>query len=181
MNRAAYITLAVMAVVVLLGIGYIFLLDESEKQTRNETPAARALLPGTETESFTDKDGNPLSVADDFGKVIVAISWASWCPQCADDIKKLDELAREFEGKDVVFYAINRAEDKYSAERYLATMTAPERVKIILDPKDHFFAASAGYAMPETILYDREGGVAAHIRGNLAPDELKNAIYTALE
>jgi thiol-disulfide isomerase/thioredoxin len=181
MNRAALLTLGVMVFIVALGALYIFFLDESERQKNNQTPAAVALLVENESESFTDKDGNKVAFEEDFGKIMVVSSWASWCPQCGEDLKRLDEVAKEFEGREVVFLAINRGEDKYSAERYLATIEQPQTLRIILDPTDHFFVKNEGYAMPETVVYDEHGQILQHQRGDLNQDDLRNTLKNNLE
>jgi thiol-disulfide isomerase/thioredoxin len=108
-------------------------------------------------------------------------SWASWCPQCAKDIELLDQIAAEFKDKNVVFLAINRAENPYTAERFLNTTKKPEYVRLVLDPSDHFFVANTGYAMPETIVYDQNGEVKSHQRGDINSEELKKAIFEAVE
>jgi thiol-disulfide isomerase/thioredoxin len=170
-----------MAFVVAAGAVYIFFLDESEKQKRNETPAAQALLVEDEQSTYLDMTQAKVDFSDDFGKIIVVSSWASWCPQCAEDIGRLDQVAGELKDREVVFLAINRAENPYTAERFLNTFSKPEHVRVILDPSDHFFAANSGYAMPETIVYDENGEVKSHQRGNLDTEELKKAIFEALE
>ncbi len=181
MSRTALITLLAMFLVVAAGAVYIFFLDEGEKQKRNETPAASALFIENEQDAFLDMSQNKVDFSDDFGKVLVVSSWASWCPQCAEDITRLDQVAAEFKDREVVFFAINRAENPYTAERFLSTIQKPEHVRVILDPSDHFFAANAGYAMPETIIYDENGEIKSHQRGNLNTDELKKAIFEAIE
>ena len=181
MNRAVLITLLAMLFIVAVGAAYIFFLDEGEKQRRNETPAANALFIENEHDAFLDMSQNKVDFSDDFGKVLVVSSWASWCPQCAEDIGRLDQVAAEFKDKEVVFLAINRAENPYTAERFLNTTEMPKHVRVILDPSDHFFAANAGYAMPETIIYDENGEIKSHQRGDLNTEELKKAIFKALE
>jgi thiol-disulfide isomerase/thioredoxin len=181
MSKTAVYTLGVMAVIIAVGVVIIFFLDESDKQKRNETPAAKALLIEDETKSFTDTEGNKVAFDDDFGKLMVVSSWASWCPQCGEDLKRLDEVAKEFEGKEVVFLAINRGEDKYVAERYLTTIERPQTLRVILDPADYFFIKNEGYAMPETVVYDENGLVLQHQRGSLNQDDLRNALKNNLE
>ena len=180
MNRAAIITLGVMAAVIAVAVLYILLRDQSVLQKHNETPAATALLP-EETQSFKTLDGQTASVADDFGSIIVVSTWASWCPQCAADFPKLAEVANEFKDKDVVVYAINRGEDKYSAERYLNTIQKPDGVVFLLDEADFFFKNSAGYAMPETVVYNEKGDVVLEQKGELRLEELKNTLRELTE
>lgn len=182
MNKtSAIVTFCAMALVVIAGVLYIYFIDESEVQKRNSTPAAQALIIEDEAQSFTDKEGNPLSVSEHFGKVILVTSWASWCPQCIDGIQSLSSVAESYKEKDVVVLAVNRGEDRYTAERYLTTVTLPESITVILDPSDHYFEASTGYAMPETILYNQDGEIDLHQRGNVNVEEIKQHIDTLLE
>ena len=45
------------------------------------------------------------------GKVSVLIYWATWCPYCASLMPHIQEVANRYQGKDVVFYAMNIIED----------------------------------------------------------------------
>ena len=180
MNRTGIITLLVMAAVIAVVALYIVFRDQSIVQKNQETPAAVALLP-EDTQSFTTLSGEPASVADTFGDVMVVSSWASWCPQCTNDFAKLGEVAAEFKDREVAVYAVNRGEDAYSAERYLQTLQKPEHVIFLLDQSDYFFKHSEGYAMPETIIYNKKGDVVLHQRGELRVDEVKDTLRTLTE
>ncbi len=169
-----------MAAVIIIALLYIIFRDQSMVQKNNETPAATALLPDDE-QSFTTLTGEPATVADSFGDIMVVSSWASWCPQCTGDFLKLGVVAAEFKDKDVIVYAVNRGEDTYSAERYLNTIQKPEHVEFLLDQSDYFFKNSEGYAMPETIVYNKKGEVVLHQRGELRVDELKDALKKLTE
>lgn len=68
-KTASFVTFFAMGLVVVAGLLYIFFIDESEVQKRKNTPAAEALIIDNPEESFTDKDGNPVSVNDQFGKL----------------------------------------------------------------------------------------------------------------
>jgi thiol-disulfide isomerase/thioredoxin len=180
-KKSGLITLILMIVVLLVVALYFVFRDQSEVQKRNNTPAASALLPDQGETTFTTLEGEPVSLAPNFGKVIVATTWASWCPQCASDISKLGEVAQAYKDMEVVVLAVNRAEDKYTAERFLQTITVPEGVQIILDSDDFYFKNSAGYAMPETVVFGKDGSIMLQQRGELRIDELKGSIDKALE
>jgi thiol-disulfide isomerase/thioredoxin len=180
-KKTGFITLLIMIVIIVLASLYFVFRDESAVQKRNNTPAASALLPDEGETSFSNLQGEPVSLAPEFGNVIVATSWASWCPMCTADIVKLGEVAQAYKDQDVIVLAVNRAEDKYTAERFLQTITVPEGVRIVLDSNDFYFKNSAGYAMPETIVYGKDGAVILQQRGELRLDELKQYIDKALE
>ncbi len=180
MNRSGWITLGVMGAVVAVVVLYILLRDQSVLQKHNNTPAATALLP-EESNSFESLTGEPISLAEDFGSIMVVSSWASWCPQCAENFPELGTIATEFSEKGVVVYAVNRGEDQYSAERYLNTVSKPDSVTFILDQSDHFFRNSEGYAMPETIVYNKKGDVVLQQRGEVRIDEIRETLRTLTE
>ena len=169
-----------MALVILAVSSYFLLRDQSAVQKRNNTPAAVALLIDDENASFTDLEGNKVSVSQQFGKPMVVMTWASWCPQCTNDLQNLGKIAQEFSNRGVVVLAVNRAEDKYSAERYLSTFSVPEELTMMLDPTDHYFKYSDGYAMPETIIFAPDGSKVLHQHGELRVDEAKAALETLL-
>ena len=72
--------------------------------------------------------------------------------------------------------AVNRAEDKYSAQRYLDTLSLPNELRIVLDPSDYYFGHSEGYAMPETVVFKSDGQVTLHQHGELRSDELRKSL-----
>lgn len=181
MTRSGIITLGVMAAVVFIALLYIVFRDQSVVQKNNSTEAATALLPENEADTFKNLAGEPVSIAEDFGSILVISSWASWCPQCTDSFPKLSEISTEFKDKGVVVYAVNRGEDSYSAERYLNTIQKPDNLQYLLDPTDYYFKNSTGYAMPETIVYNKKGEVVLHQRGELRIDEVKETLNKLTE
>jgi thiol-disulfide isomerase/thioredoxin len=180
LSRSGVMTLVVMVLIVALGIAYFIFRDQSLVQKHKNTPAAKALIVDSDS-SFTDLNNNKTSLNSDFGKVIVVMSWASWCPQCGADLEALGNIAKDYQGKKVSVLAINRAEDKYSAERFLATLHVAPELRIILDPTDHYFLHSDGYAMPETIIFRPDGTEALHQHGDIQNDELRKAIDELLK
>ena len=180
-KKSAVVTLFVMILVIVIGSLYLFFRDQSEVQKRNNTPAATALLPEEGETSFTNLQGEVVTLAPHFGRVIVVTSWASWCPQCTTDLMRLGEVVQAYKDQEVTVLAVNRAEDKYSAERFLQTITIPEGVQVVLDSEDFYFKNSAGYAMPETIVYGKDGAVVLQQRGELRLDELRQSIDNALK
>jgi thiol-disulfide isomerase/thioredoxin len=182
MKHSVYITLGVMLMCVSIGVLYIFFfLDPSERQKRNETPAARALLPAEDQTQFTDLSGQPAPLDASFGKVMVVFSWASWCPQCGADMQLLESVAAKYDKEKVEFIALNRAEDRFSAERYLNTLPSFSNLSIRIDSEDHFFTEVEGYAMPELIVYGTEGNVLLHERGQVRTESVEEVLQNAVQ
>ena len=48
---------------------------------------------------------------DSAGKVTVLLYWATWCPYCQKLMPHLQQVADQYQGQPVVFYAMNIKED----------------------------------------------------------------------
>jgi thiol-disulfide isomerase/thioredoxin len=54
----------------------------------------------------TDMDGNTIKLSELKGKVVVLNFWFTKCGPCIVEMPKLNELVKEYNGKDVVFLAV---------------------------------------------------------------------------
>ena len=129
---------------------------------------------------YTDINGNEISLEQYLGRVLVVMSWASWSPYSANDLKQLNELAGNYDESDVIFMAINRKENKEMAERFLNTIPNPDNLLLVLDPTDNFYKAVAGYAMPETVIFDEQGEISLHVKGVADTADIKSNIELIL-
>jgi thiol-disulfide isomerase/thioredoxin len=172
-SRQNLALIIIMVVILLIVAGYTLFTNESDVQIRNQTDAAQALVITDETQSFTDTSGVSVTLNDYLGDIVVATSWASWCPQCSTDLPLLAEISRDYTDQEVVFLAINRSESLAMAERFLNTLPNRPDIQFVMDPSDHFFAANESYAMPETTVYDKNGTIILQQRGELRVEELR--------
>lgn len=127
---------------------------------------------------YSDLLGNTISLESQLGKVLVVTSWASWSPFSQGDLTMLNALASEYSEDQVVFMAINRMESKDQAARFMATQSAYPNLLIVLDPDDQFYQKVGGYAMPEVVVFDRNGGIVLHERGVADREKIKNSLQT---
>ena len=115
------------------------------------------------------------------GKVVVVTTWASWCPQCRESLERADAAAETLDSAGISVLAINRTEPTARIERYLADLPELSHVTLIRDTADHFYKTTGGYAMPETVVIDKSGEVAAHFRGVFDTDAILAAARAAAE
>ncbi len=125
--------------------------------------------------SYTDLLGNIVSIRDFKGKPLIVNSWASWMPFSQSELVLLGDILKAYNGK-ISVLAINRMEQKGTIQGYLATYAIPSEIQILIDPTDHFYKTIGGYAMPETIFYNKEGEITFHKRGVLTEDELRTHV-----
>ncbi len=168
---------------VLLTAGYFAYRAVSTQTTqKTETSSAgAALLPAEDSLPYTNIDGEPISLRDYLGKVIIVNSWASWSPQSAQELSKIADAREVFAEDDVVVLAINRAESKNTAQAFLRSINVADSVVLILDSQDNYYKTTAGFSMPETVFYDAQGNIIFHKRGALETSEILHYTKVAIE
>jgi uncharacterized protein (TIGR03435 family) len=92
------------------------------------------------------------------GKVVLVEFWATWCGPCIAAIPHLNELAEEFANEDVRFISISN-EAAEPVERFLQRREMKSWVA--LDKENATFRAYGVHGIPQTVIVDREGNIAA--------------------
>lgn len=127
-----------------------------------------------------DLDGNPLSLKDLRGDVVVVNVWGSWCVPCREEAPMLSSLSRELDGSGVSFVGIDVRDNVTAAKafekRYGITYPSFD------DPRARAVLAFQGtvpvQAVPSTIVLDRRGRVAGRIIGVAEESTLRALIDT---
>ena len=72
-----------------------------------------------------DLDGKAIDLGDSLAKKpIMIIFWASWCPVCEDEIPKLNELVKKFQGRGMEFIGVNiGVNDSYKRAKAFSVRT----------------------------------------------------------
>lgn len=172
MDRSSKITLAVIGLVI-VAAGY-FTWQSVLNRTLNVDD-----LPDDNFErvsalgGFTDLEGNPVSLEDFRGKVLVVNSWASWCPFCVNELPDFSTLGLELADQGVVVLAINRAESTRQVNDYLDSIGEQPGITWLLNETDSFYSFIGGFTMPETVFYDTEGNMVIHKRGFMELSEMR--------
>jgi thiol-disulfide isomerase/thioredoxin len=107
--------------------------------------------------SFLDGQGNPVTLEDFRGKVVVLNLWATWCAPCRHEMPSLDRLQAAFgnDGLQVVPVSLDRG-DVGKIEAFYEEVGLPT-LAIYHDPKAAAGRAFGAYGLPTTIVIDREG------------------------
>lgn len=82
------------------------------------------LQPGDTAPDFTLKapDGiTDVKLSDYKGKYVVVDFWASWCPDCQNDMPNMVNIYNEFKDKDVAFIGISFDMDRDAWKKGIAT------------------------------------------------------------
>lgn len=172
--------LAVMAAVIFvvgLYAGYVYWLNNYSTPYAKLSDSEQAFI----TAPYATLDGNPVALSDYAGSIFVVVSWASWCPACAQLLPELETLAAKLATDGIYIIAINRGESASLATSYLTSLSLSDEqaLRIWIDEKDSFYAGISGYAMPEAVIYREDGSVFKHIQNRVRVAELEAAISEA--
>lgn len=106
--------------------------------------------------TLTTFDGQPLSLDEQKGKVVVLNFWASWCKPCEQEAADLEAAWKFYEDRgDVVFLGVDYVDTEPEARGYLEkfSITYPNGP----DLGTRISQAFRIRGVPETYFVDREG------------------------
>lgn len=121
--------------------------------------------------TLTDYSGHEVKLAAYKNKILIAYTWASWCPYCAAEMQNLQKIKESY-GDQVQIIAVNRGEPNAEAIGFSSKLGKTDGMLLLLDPSDSFFKAIVGYAMPETVFVKQNGDVLYHQRGPMRPEDV---------
>jgi thiol-disulfide isomerase/thioredoxin len=124
-----------------------------------------------------------LSLADLEGKVVMLDFWATWCAPCQAEMPALVKLAKEYEGKGLVFVAASR-DDMPDAPLFVQEFVQsrlPELSPYVVFAPDELAAIFQVTALPTLYFLDRQGRVVDAQRGMLSESALRQRIERALK
>lgn len=151
-TRSLWLLLAAIAVVAVL----IFLLPACGSGRSGDT----LVKVGQQAPDFTVEmiGSEPITLSDLEGQVVLLNFWATWCPPCRAELKRVQtDLIDRFAGRGFVFLPISRGEDRATVEKFRAQTgyTFP----MGLDPDQTIYGRYATNYIPRNFLIDRRGRI----------------------
>jgi peroxiredoxin len=114
--------------------------------------------------SLFDRSHQKKSLIDYRGKVVLLNFWATWCVPCVEEMGSLEQLSRQFKGKNFEVIAISLDEGGWSAiDRFLSKI--PVSFTILLDADFKVADQYGTYRVPETYLINSKGQIVDKILG----------------
>lgn len=139
---------------------------------------------GTPAPNFQlwDLDGNPISLSEYRGEVVLVNFWATWCGPCRVEMPAMEKLYREFNGKGFEILAV-------STDPQGVAVTRPFKESLglsfpILHDSDYRVGIAYGArTLPITFLVDRQGMIRHRIFGarDWGSQEARQLIQTLLK
>ncbi len=116
--------------------------------------------------SFTDADGNELTLADLQGRHILLNFWATWCAPCRVEMPSLNAVQQDMGGDNFAVVTIATGRNPIPAiERFFEEQDITD-LPIHLDPRQSMARALGIFGLPVTLLLTPEGREAGRLRGD---------------
>jgi peroxiredoxin len=133
---------------------------------RLSEPPPDPIRPGQLAPEFTLpllEGGEPLSLADLRGRVVLLNFWATWCKPCEDEMPAMQRLHEQLAGPGFVLLAVSldQGTEEVAAFRQRLGLTFP----ILLDPGKRVSESYQTYRYPESYLIGRDGRILARYIG----------------
>jgi len=110
--------------------------------------------------SLNRLEGEPFRLKDHRDTSLVVLDfWATWCGPCVQELPILAEVAKEYQGKGVVFCAVNQREKAEKVRKFLKENTL--QIDVALDAEGEAGASYHAEAIPMLVLIDKKGTVRA--------------------
>ena len=107
--------------------------------------------------SLQDVQGQPVSLADYAGQIVLVNNWATWCPPCKAEMPVLQDYFNDYRQQGFMIIAIEAGEplDEVSAYVKKAGLTFP----VWVDPGQRAMLAFQAFSLPNSFVIDRQGQV----------------------
>lgn len=128
--------------------------------------------------TLKDQTGTTQTLSAYRGKIIVLNFWATWCGPCREELPRLDELARAYASKQVVFVAASL--DDAETQSKIASFLGKKKISTI----PVWIGASPatlkqlqlGEMVPATIILDQNGEPIARIMGEASRKDITSRL-----
>jgi thiol-disulfide isomerase/thioredoxin len=127
---------------------------------------APAPAPGFTLEST---GGQPVSLAQFKGDVVMINFWASWCGPCRQEMPLLQSIYQKYKDMGFTLIGVNVEPDAKTANAWLKA--TPVSYPVLYDPQSKVSQLYQVQAMPTTVIIDRAGTVRYIHRGYVPGDE----------
>jgi len=124
--------------------------------------------------TLSDLQGNPSSLTDYLGQVVLVNNWATWCPPCKAEMPALQAYYQTHTAQGFVILGIEAGEpaDEVTAFVEQYGLTFP----VWLDAKGLALEAFRNFSLPSSYVIDRDGVVRLAWSGAISREMLEKYV-----
>lgn len=115
--------------------------------------------------NVADLTGQPQSIKQYAGRILVLHFWATWCPYCRGEIPKLVTIHRELGPKGVSVVAVSVDRDIAQLRRFVEQVGLPYTVVADTEVPESLAIRYRVRGVPTTYIIGRDGRIAARTSG----------------
>ena len=154
--------------------------EDSTAATSNEysvTPS-QVNYPAPEL-TLNDLDGNPVSLTDHLGSIVLVNNWATWCPPCKAEMPTLHSYYTSHAVQGFMLLAVEAGDPQDEVAEFVNSyqLTFP----ILLDPENLALRAFRNDSLPSSYVIDRQGTVRLAWTGPISLEKLEQYVTPLLE
>jgi thiol-disulfide isomerase/thioredoxin len=109
-------------------------------------------------------DNTEIDLKQHLGRDVIMLDfWATWCGPCILAMPHIEEVAKKYESRGLVFYSVNVGEDPDTVKEFLDRANLDSRV--VMDFRGEIQRSFNGKYLPHTVLIGKDGTVQAAYLG----------------
>jgi cytochrome c biogenesis protein CcmG/thiol:disulfide interchange protein DsbE len=128
---------------------------------------------------LTDLKGNPVSLAEIHGKVVLVNNWATWCPPCQSEMPELEAYYLAHSNQDFVLVAIESGEPADVVGKFIQQYGLT--FQVWLDPHGSALDSFQNWDLPSSYLVDALGTLRLSWTGPVNQATLEKYVTPFLE
>lgn len=129
-------------------------------------------------------DGRMYDLAEMRGNVVIVSFGATWCQPCAEELRVLEQLRKEYEGKPVKFLWVSVEREDEASDGDLRSYAKKLKLSfpVLRDPTKFTFAQfSDRVRLPLVTIFNKEGRLVVKQTGMSTPQEYKTMLRSRVD
>jgi peroxiredoxin len=126
-----------------------------------------------------DLQGNPVSLSDYHGEVLLVNNWATWCPPCRQEMPEFQAYFDEHRDDGFQIVAIEAGQPAEEVQNFVDDFGL--NFIILLDPENESLTTFQNSSLPNTWIIDRKGYLRLAWLGAINLDTLEKYVTPLLK
>jgi peroxiredoxin len=129
--------------------------------------------------TLSDLNGNPISLTDYLGDVVLVNNWATWCPPCREEMPAFQSYYDDYHNEGFEIIAVEAGQPANEVLQFVNELNLS--FVILLDPENKSLTAFQNSSLPNTWVIDREGKLRLAWLGAINSDTLERYVTPLLK